>query len=80
MRAKIDAAYAESVKFAPEVDAFEEAIAAAVKVGKWVFFCTLLLCFLHLEAQETLGPCAVLMCVWGGVGGVMQLVKSRPRR
>jgi hypothetical protein len=32
VRAKIDAAYADSVKFAPEVDAFDEAISAAVKV------------------------------------------------
>ena len=32
VRAKIDAAFAESVTFAPEVDAFDEAISAAIKV------------------------------------------------
>jgi hypothetical protein len=41
VRAKIDAAYADSVKFTPEVDAFDEAISAAVKVSRCVLFCFL---------------------------------------
>lgn len=43
VRAKIDAAFAESVTFAPEVDAFDEAISAAVKVGS-VYIIGIYLC------------------------------------
>lgn len=50
VRAKIDAAYAESVKFAPEVDAFDEAISAAVKVYRCMYMYYVCVCvFVYMK-------------------------------